>query len=246
MCKVLLYSGGMDSWLISKIWKPDVKLYIDIEGSYSEIEKNKLPNDVKIIKFPLGQFETLSKYIPLRNLYFLMIATNFGDELCLGAIAGDRGVKDKTPEFFDKAEELLNYLLEKQSNQSEAKKIKIEKFFLYKSKADLVKMYLESGGTLDEINNNSYSCYNSKTGQPCFDCKPCFRKFVTLAHFGYQFSEEAQRKIYEYAKREMVPYSKNINNTYYKNRQTEGDIAEEIVIKLYNKYGGDIEHDRKN
>lgn len=24
--KVLLYSGGMDSWLIDKIWKPDVKL----------------------------------------------------------------------------------------------------------------------------------------------------------------------------------------------------------------------------
>lgn len=22
--KVLLYSGGMDSWLIDKIWKPDV------------------------------------------------------------------------------------------------------------------------------------------------------------------------------------------------------------------------------
>lgn len=26
--KVLLYSGGMDSWLIDKIWKPDVKLYV--------------------------------------------------------------------------------------------------------------------------------------------------------------------------------------------------------------------------
>lgn len=246
MTKVLLYSGGMDSWLISKIWKPDVKLYIDINGSYSEIEKNKLPKDVKIIKFPLGQFETPSKYIPLRNLYFLMLATNYGDELCLGAIAGDRGVKDKTPEFFDKTEELLNYLLEKQSNQAESRKIKIEKSFLYKSKSDLVKMYLEMGGTLDEIKENSYSCYNSETGIPCYNCKPCFRKFVTLAHFGYEFDEDAQRKIYEYAKREMIPYSKNKNNTYYKNRPSEGEIAEDIVVKLYKKFGGDLENDRKN
>ena len=244
MTKVLLYSGGMDSWLISKIWKPDVKLYIDIEGSYSEIEKSKLPEDVEIVKFPLGQFETPSKYIPLRNLYFLMIASNYGDELCLGAIAGDRGVKDKTPEFFDKTEEMLNYLLEKQSNQAEAKKIVIEKEFLYKSKSDLVQMYLEQGGTLEEIAGNSFSCYKSEDGKPCFDCKPCFRKFVTLAHFGYEYPEEAQRKIYEYAKREMVPYSKNTNNTYYRDRQTEGKIAEEQVQKLYAKFGGDIERDR--
>ena len=36
--KVLLFSNGMDSWLIDKLWKPDVKIYIDIEGSYSEKE----------------------------------------------------------------------------------------------------------------------------------------------------------------------------------------------------------------
>ena len=40
--KVLLYSGGTDSWLIDKIWKPDVKLYIDIHGRYSEFEKKLL------------------------------------------------------------------------------------------------------------------------------------------------------------------------------------------------------------
>ena len=34
--KVLLYSGGMDSWLIDKIWKPDVKLYVDMGTKYSQ------------------------------------------------------------------------------------------------------------------------------------------------------------------------------------------------------------------
>ena len=31
MKKVLLYSGGLDSWLIDKLWNPDFKLYIDID-----------------------------------------------------------------------------------------------------------------------------------------------------------------------------------------------------------------------
>lgn len=49
MKKVLLYSGGTDSWLIDKIWKPDTKIYIDIHGRYSEVEKKRLPNDVKVV-----------------------------------------------------------------------------------------------------------------------------------------------------------------------------------------------------
>ena len=71
--KVLLYSGGMDSWLIDKIWKPDVKIYIDIEGSYSKEEIARLPKDVKIVKLPIGIYEQENKFVPLRNLYFLMV-----------------------------------------------------------------------------------------------------------------------------------------------------------------------------
>ena len=35
--KVLLYSGGMDSWLIDKLWKPDIRLYVDMNTRYSRI-----------------------------------------------------------------------------------------------------------------------------------------------------------------------------------------------------------------
>lgn len=38
MKKVLLYSGGMDSYLISKLWKPDVKLYVDLNSKYAKQE----------------------------------------------------------------------------------------------------------------------------------------------------------------------------------------------------------------
>ena len=57
MKKVLLYSGGMDSWLIDKLWKPDIRMYVDMHTKYSykEIAKiKKFGLDVKIVDFPLN------------------------------------------------------------------------------------------------------------------------------------------------------------------------------------------------
>ena len=50
--KVLLYSGGMDSWLIDKIWKPDIKLFIDINTNSSNAELEHLP--VLLVEGDLG------------------------------------------------------------------------------------------------------------------------------------------------------------------------------------------------
>ena len=32
--RVLLYSGGTDSWLIKELWHPDVLLYVDMKTRY--------------------------------------------------------------------------------------------------------------------------------------------------------------------------------------------------------------------
>ena len=111
--KVLLYSGGTDSWLIDKLWKPDKKIYININGFYSEDEIKKLPKDVEIVDFPfLGKTEELdTNFVPLRNLYFLMMATAFGDEICYGATLSDRGSKDKREEFIKKTQDIIDYCL---------------------------------------------------------------------------------------------------------------------------------------
>ena len=73
--KVLLYSGGMDSWLIDKIWKPDVKLYVDMNTKYSQEEIKRLPSDVIIDKLDLSKWEREDKIIPLRNMYLIGIAS---------------------------------------------------------------------------------------------------------------------------------------------------------------------------
>lgn len=243
MTKVLLYSGGMDSWLIDKLWKPDVRIYINIHGSYNNEEMAKLPKDVKVIDLPIGIYEQKNKYVPLRNLYFLMIASNYGDELCLGATAGDWRQKDKTPEFIKKTEDMLNYLLGEQSKVDKARHIKIETKYIYMHKNELVEEYLKDGGSLKNLYEDSFSCYTPKNNKPCLSCKPCFRKYICLAGYGYKFTKEERQKMYDFVKDEIVPRSRNKNATYYSERGKEGLLAKKVVLDLYKEFGGNIEDD---
>ena len=61
--KVLLYSGGMDSFIIDKLWKPDLKLYVDLKGIYNRTEIEHLPEDVEIAEFEL--------YIAFKKFIFI-------------------------------------------------------------------------------------------------------------------------------------------------------------------------------
>lgn len=236
MKKVLLYSGGVDSWLIDKLWKPDIKLYININGSYSQEELRRLPPDTIIFDCPLGQFEEKdTKYVPLRNLYFLMIASNYGDTVCLGATSGDYGAIDKRPEFLHQAENIINYCLGKQS-VSEGKLITVEQQFVTMSKYDLVQKYLDQGGTIEEVINNTFSCFDPQNGVECLNCKPCFRKFMLGYYFNYPYSEEQKIKMIQYIKKHVIPKEEG-KGTYYKDRIGEGPYLEIGVKKLLNEFG---------
>lgn len=184
MKKVLLYSGGMDSWLISQLWNPDVLLYVNMHTEYSQNEIKQLPKEVIVEDLDLSKWERNDKIIPLRNLYLVALATNYGEEICLGATAGDR-VLDKSYKFADMASELLSYLYSKQ-HWTEGKQIKINLAYKDKSKHELLNMYLQKESKLSKnvkilkAWKNSFSCYNPQKGKPCFSCKPCFRKAVAF------------------------------------------------------------------
>ena len=233
MKKVLLYSGGMDSWLISQIWKPDLKLYIDMHTRYSENEKKKIQTiekDVKIVDFPLGQWERDDAIIPLRNLYLVMVACNITDsedvEICLGATAGDR-VLDKSEGFREKATDLLNYLYQSQHWLPQGKKVNINIDFKNKTKTQLLAMYIEQGGDIEKAFNHSFSCYNPEHGRECWSCKPCFRKFVSFALNGMRFAPEVESKAIQYIKSEILP---QIQNGTYGRAEEEKEIMKTLSI----------------
>ena len=198
--KVLLYSGGLDSWLIDKVWKPDKKIYIDMGTEYSEIEKSRLPSDVIIASFSLKQFELKNSIIPLRNLYLCLLACNltgFEDvEICLGALNGDR-VNDKSKKFAELLNPLLEYLYENQKSQP-GRRAKLVMPFKDYSKRELLTEYVNNGGTLEEAFESTFSCYHPVHGKPCMSCKACFRKAIPFIVTGMKFNNSQKQKIINY------------------------------------------------
>ena len=236
MSKVLLYSGGTDSWLINKLWKPDKKIYININGFYSADEIKKLPDDVEIVDFPfLGEVEEKdTNFVPLRNLYFLMIASNYGDEICYGATYSDRGSKDKREEFVDKAQDIIDYCLIGNSFTKD-RHIKICKDFVKLNKFEIIEQYLNNGGTIEEFVKDSFSCYHSNNGEECYHCKQCYKKFLEAYYFGYKYEESIEKRMINYLKEGVIPKN-NYEGTYFTDRPGEGKYMEESIDKLFRTY----------
>ena len=190
--KVLLFSSGMDSYIINELEKPDVLLFIDNKSNYSDLEMKYLEsvgydNLVFVEDFiNHSQIELPNMIIPSRNLYFAMIAANFGEEIILGATLGDRST-DKDLKFAELASELLTHIYNSHWNT----KGRIHVNLKYKNwtKQDLVTQYVsqqrEKGrSVLDSINNllvESFSCYHpTEDGGQCNQCKPDLRKFLAI------------------------------------------------------------------
>ena len=182
----------MDSWLIDKLWKPDVKLFFNIgtHNSDKELERVKQRDDVTIIDFPLAEFEQVENnyFLPLRNLHFVTYAAHYGDTICLGA-TGSSTHKDKNEVFATLAENSINYLLSEDSTRTEP--VKIVMPYRNKSKTEILAEYVRQGGSLQECYESTFSCYNpTEDGKPCMNCTSCLSKFTAFFNNGYQFPEE--------------------------------------------------------
>ena len=174
MKKVLLYSGGMDSYIISKLWKPDVKLFIDYGTEQTAEERKRLPKDVIVKEIDLSRYiENDNKStIPLRNLLFANIAINYGDIVAIGGVRDDLHY-DKSKRFARRATRLFNSVLTKEDSK---RKVKIVVPYRDYTKRELLQTYIAKGGTVKELKENTWSCYTPINGKPCGECNPCKRK----------------------------------------------------------------------
>ena len=217
MKSVLLYSGGMDSWLIDKLAKPDRKLFIDINTASSNAELERLPSDVKVVSFrDLGQFERKNSdfILPLRNLYFIAIASNYGERIILGATSTDVCC-DKTDVFAEKAEDLLNYLWQPQK-WTYGKTIKIDLSYRAFSKAQLLQQYIEQGGRWQEAYYQSFSCYTpTKNNLECHNCRPCFLKLMAFIENGYQIPKNILQSYIPYIRNKLQEYQNTWGDRLY-------------------------------
>lgn len=245
--KVLLYSGGTDSWLINKIWKPDICLYVDMKSMYSKAEWDKVmnnkPKNLLVSELPLGQFEDpYTAFIPMRNLYLLMHACNYGDEICLGATKEDAGgSSDKDLDFINEAEHILNRLWAKQSLY-EGKEIKIEKRFLFMTKDDLLDVYLKEGGDINTFKRETFSCYSPIGNEECLSCKACFRKWVVCYLHGASYMHEELVRVYKFAEKNVVHRSHHASGRYFMDKDNAEDTLKALQ-RLYTVLGKELNLD---
>lgn len=175
--KVLLYSGGMDSWLIDKIWKPDRKIFVDVGTHASAEERKRLPADVIVLDFPLlGRYEMPENnyLLPLRNVFLVLLASYYGDIICLGSEAGSRH-RDNGRRFAKKITRLINECLLEQG-----RKIEVVTPYANKSKSELLAEYVKQGGDIKEAWENSFSCYSPIDGKECGNCRSCRQKLAAF------------------------------------------------------------------
>lgn len=194
MKKVLLYSGGMDSYIINYLWKPDVKLYIDYGTEQNKEEIKRLPKDVIIKRIDLSEYiENDGKStIPLRNLLFANIAINYGDIVAIGGVKDDLHY-DKSKRFARKSTRLFNFVLTKEDSK---RKVKIVVPFRDYTKKELLQTYIARGGSINDLKTKTWSCYTPKKGKPCGECNPCKRKEKAIREV--QQGYDKQYPIYYY------------------------------------------------
>lgn len=191
--KVLLFSSGMDSYIINKLEKPDVLVFVDNKSEYSEVEMRYLKSqDYDNLVFVedfinMSSIELDNSIIPARNLFLVTIASYFGEEIILGATAGDRST-DKDLQFAWLSSELLSHIYE-ESHWCSKGRIFINLKYKSWTKEDLVRSYVEENlklgiskeKSVENLITDSFSCYHpTKEDMQCNRCKPDLRKFLSI------------------------------------------------------------------
>jgi 7-cyano-7-deazaguanine synthase len=186
--KVLLFSGGLDCLCTYHIYQPDIVLHINYGGKYGEIEKQTLKELIrigaidknKVIEYDIGEWlgerERDDLIIPNRNAYFVLLASELGEEIWLASVKGDRSF-DKDNTFYQLIQDLLNHMWDSQ-HWTERREFKIKSPVKDKTKVQLIQEFIKAGGKTSWL-LKSYSCYKGEE-KPCGKCKPCLRKAIAL------------------------------------------------------------------
>jgi 7-cyano-7-deazaguanine synthase len=182
--EVILYSGGMDSFCLSKFYPKADLLYVNMHTAESEFEMKLIPAFTQVIDLPLGQFELENKIIPFRNCFLVMAAAQSYSKIYIGATAGDT-TKDKDFVFKAQMEAMLNYFgIDENKMAHSDRPFEVVMPFKKMTKVEILEAYLLKGFDIDELVENSRSCYAGDQDKECGVCRACLRKYIAFAKIG--------------------------------------------------------------
>lgn len=192
--KVVLYSGGLDSFCLAHAVKPDVLVFFNIGLPENDVEMwniqrmegmGILPAPVVYdFRFDLAAYKLPNEVLPFRNLFFIAAGFTYGSKVYLGKTASSRNL-DKDPIFAAKALDVLKYVCQKPEKNPPGllmEEMEILLPFDKKTKSMFLREYLENGGSLQNV-LLTRSCYRPD-GQECGECQSCIRKSIALINNG--------------------------------------------------------------
>lgn len=192
MKKIVLYSGGLDSFCMASLVKPDLLVYFDtgLPEQAAEIEHIKamesagaLPAPIVFdTRFTLAPYKLANEVMPFRNLFFVAAGFTYGDKIYLGKTASSRNL-DKNATFAAKALDVLKYVSQNPDKNPEGlreENMEILLPFDKRTKSMFVEDFLKNGGNVEHL-LMTRSCYKPH-GKECGACQSCIRKSIALVN----------------------------------------------------------------
>ena len=182
---ILLFSGGMDSFIIKHLSAvPDSQcIFVDMGTPENAIEKERLERyfpSILQIPFPLSDFALWNHIIPYRNHMLALLGFQFSSQVIFGFTAGDT-TRDKDFVFKAQIEGITSYFGGVPEKVRYPGPYTLMMPFKSFTKSDLVKAYLKKGYTSRDLLTKTTSCYaGSKHIGGCGRCRSCLRKFTAL------------------------------------------------------------------
>jgi len=206
--EILLFSGGIDSYIAWEYLKRPQTLYLNLNHKYLSQEINSVLNLIPstiIRSLEIGIFEENDANIPMRNLYMTMYAVNMNyDKVWLIVQKDEMSIPDRNNEFFIKTSDLLSIL--------NNRKIIVDTPFRELSKVEMVEWYVKNNFSIDKL-KETWACYSPIDNKPCGNCGACFRRFISLSLNKIEEDYFKDIKYSDIAK----TYLERANNNYYSN-----------------------------
>jgi 7-cyano-7-deazaguanine synthase len=180
--KVLLFSGGLDSFIAWRLLDHPQPLYLRLGHAYEREEIasiNGLEQQVSSLcvlrrsHLNLTGLYQQDGHVPVRNLLLasVAVAETGASTVYLGALRGESS-PDKSAQFFRAASHALSV--------SEGRPITLAAPFHHLTKTGLVAAYLRRYPNETHLLGYTRSCYTS-SALPCGQCMACFRRWVAMS-----------------------------------------------------------------
>ncbi len=209
MKEVLLYSGGMDSYIAWHYLKKPQTLYVPLNHKYvnneSKAIRQTIPSTIISSPFDFAHLEKADAEIPLRNMYLVMYAVNMGyDKIHLITQKDETAMADRSQAFMDKASKLLSVLAEKP--------IEVSSPFMELDKFGMVSWYKDNGLPILEL-LKTWACHQpTDQGDACMNCPACFRREISLEFSGIHSSKRLTDSIVRSYLYKLSNYSEDRQN----------------------------------